>query len=167
MASFNKWKQAALVSIGISIVALGGSPVANAQAPPAYKVNASWPKELPNNWIVGQVGGMAVDRQDHIWVLQRPGSNTKDDLAAAQTPPVSQCCVSAPPVLVFDAEGNLLKSWGGPGQGYDWPSSEHSIFVDLAGNVWITGNGAKDRQAIKFSSDGKFMMEIGHPSTLQ
>ena len=114
----------------LCLLALCVCPASQAQAPPAYKVDASWPKQLPNNWIMGQVGGMAVDRQDHIWVLQRPGSNTKDDLGAAQTPPVSECCVSAPPVLVFDAEGNLLKSWGGPGNGYDWPSSEHSIFVD-------------------------------------
>ena len=131
---------------------------------PAYKVDAGWPKELPNNWIMGQVSGIAVDREDHVWVLQRPGSNAKDDLAAAQNPPVSQCCVAAPPVLEFDGAGKLLKSWGGPGSGYEWPTSEHSIFVDTAGNVWITGNGASDRQAIKFTSDGKFIMQIGHAS---
>jgi hypothetical protein len=150
--------------MGLFLLALGVCTVAMGQAPPAYKVDASWPKQLPNNWIMGQVGGMAVDGQDHIWVLQRPGSNTKDDLGAAQTPPASECCVSAPPVLVFDAVGNLLKSWGGAGQGYDWPNSEHSIFIDHGGNVWITGNGAKDRQAIKLTSEGKFILEIGHPS---
>jgi DNA-binding beta-propeller fold protein YncE len=164
MANFNGWTKAVSFSIGTCLFALGFCAASQAQAPPVYKVDASWPKQLPNNWIMGQVGGMAVDRQDHIWVLQRPGSNTKDDLGAAQTPPASECCVSAPPVLVFDVEGNLLKSWGGPSSGYDWPSSEHSIFVDHAGNVWITGNGAKDRQAIKLTSDGKFVSEIGHPS---
>jgi hypothetical protein len=66
--------------------------------------------------------------------------------------------------LVFDSAGNLTKSWGGPGSGYDWPTSEHSIFVDAGGNVWITGNGPADRQAIKFTSEGKFIMQIGHPS---
>ena len=157
MTCINGWRKVVSFSIGACLLALGVCAVARAQAPPAYTVDASWPKQLPNNWIMGQVGGMAVDRQDHIWVLQRPGSNTKDDLGAAQTPPASECCVSAPPVLVFDAEGNLLKSWGGPGQGYDWPSSEHSIFVDHADNAWITGNGAKDRQAIKVTSDGKFV----------
>jgi DNA-binding beta-propeller fold protein YncE len=131
---------------------------------PSYKVDADWPKQLPNNWIMGQVSGIAVDRQDHIWVLQRPGSNAKDDLAAAQNPPVSQCCFAAPPVLEFDAAGKLLKSWGGPGSGYDWPSSEHSIFVDSQNNVWITGNGVNDRQALKFTNDGKFLMQIGHSS---
>jgi hypothetical protein len=164
MASFKRWKNAVSFSIGAFLFALVVCTIAMAQAPPTYKVDAAWPKQLPNNWIMGQVGGMAVDGQDHIWVLQRPSSNTKDDLGAAQTPPASECCISAPPVLVFDAEGNLLKSWGGAGQGYDWPNSEHSIFVDHAGNVWITGNGAKDRQAIKLTSDGKFILEIGHPS---
>lgn len=156
--------RAILIWFAACLLALAVSTPADAQAPPVYKVDASWPKELPNNWIMGQVGGMAVDRQDHVWVLQRPGSNTKDDLGAAQTPPAAECCVSAPPVLVFDAQGNLLKSWGGPGTGFDWPGSEHSIFVDSAGNVWITGNGAKDRQALKFTSDGKFILQIGHPS---
>jgi hypothetical protein len=164
MPRFCRSTKRILFSIGLCLLFLGVCPAIRAQAPPVYKVDASWPKQLPNNWIMGQVGGMAVDQQDHIWVLQRPGSNTKDDLGAAQSPPASECCVSAPPVLVFDAEGNLLKSWGGPGSGYDWPSSEHSIFVDHAGNVWITGNGAKDRQAIKFTNEGKFIMEIGHPS---
>ncbi len=93
-----------------------------------------------------------------------PGSNVKDDLGLAQNPPVSICCISAPPVLVFDTEGNLIKSWGGPGSGYDWPVSEHSIFADQSGNIWITGNGAKDRQAIKFTGDGKPILQIGHPS---
>lgn len=113
---------------------------------------------------MGQVSGIAVDRADHVWVLQRPASDTKDELGAAQNPPTSQCCIAAPPVLEFDSAGNLLKSWGGPGQGYDWPTMEHSILVDLSGDVWITGNGPTDRQALKFTSGGKFLMEIGHPS---
>jgi hypothetical protein len=119
MATTARWTGAILLSIGTGLLGLVVCAMAAAQAPPSYKVDASWPKQLPNNRIMGQVGGMAVDQQDHIWVLQRPGSNTKDDLGAAQTPPASECCVSAPPVLVFDTGGNLLKSWGGPGSGYD------------------------------------------------
>jgi hypothetical protein len=148
----------------LCIVAIGMYRSAMAQAQPSYKVEANWPKQLPNNWIMGQVSGIAVDHEDHVWVLQRPASNAKDDLGAAQSPPVSQCCFAAPPVLEFDGAGNLLKSWGGPGPGYDWPTSEHSIFVDASGNVWITGNGAMDRQALKFTSDGKYIMQIGHLS---
>lgn len=148
----------------LCIVAIGVCRSAMAQEQPSYKVDANWPKQLPNNWIMGQVSGIAVDHEDHVWVLQRPASNAKDDLGAAQSPPVSQCCFAAPPVLEFDGAGNLLKSWGGPGPGYDWPTSEHSIFVDASGNIWITGNGTTDRQALNFTNDGKFVMQIGHSS---
>jgi DNA-binding beta-propeller fold protein YncE len=134
-------------------------------APPQYKVDPYWPKELPNNWLMAQVGGMAVDSENHIWVLQRPGSNTPDEISAdPSSPRHAMCCFPAPPVLEFDTEGYLLKSWGGPGKGYDWPSVEHGIYVDRAGNVWIGGNGPTDRQVLKFTNDGKFLKQIGHPS---
>jgi hypothetical protein len=155
-----------LVGCAIGVVLCQHSSVVTAaeQEGPKYKVDASWPKELPNNWIMGQVGGMAVDRHDHIWVLQRPGLDTVDELGAAQTPPESQCCFAAPPVLVFDAQGNLLQSWGGPGEAFDWPKREHGIYVDKDDNVWISGAGAGDRQVLKFKNDGHFLMQIGHPS---
>ena len=133
--------------------------------PPRYKVDISWPKELPNNWIVGQIGGMAIDANDHIWVLQRPRSNTLDEIGSdPKSPRSAMCCVSAPPVLVFDRAGNLLKSWGGPGAGYDWPDSEHGIAVQKDGTVWIGGNGGSDRQLLKFTNDGKFIAQFGKPS---
>lgn len=147
-----------------TILALTLGEEACAQDPPKYQVDPSWPKELPNNWIMGQVGGMAVDRHDHIWVLQRPGLDTPDELGAAQTPPRSQCCIAAPPVLEFDAQGNLLQSWGGPGEGFDWPKREHGIYVDNNDNVWIGGAGDTDRHLLKFKNNGKFLMQIGHPS---
>ena len=134
-------------------------------APPRYKVDPFWPKELPNNWIVGQIGGMAVDRNNHIWVLQRPRSDTPDEISAdPSSPRAAMCCVPAPPVLVFDTDGNLLKYWGGPGKGYDWPDSEHGIFVQQDGAVWIGGNGPTSRQVLKFTNDGKFLGQIGHPA---
>jgi DNA-binding beta-propeller fold protein YncE len=132
---------------------------------PHYKVDPFWPKELPNQWIVGQIGGMAVDSHNHIWVLQRPGSNTLDEISAdPSSPRGAMCCLPAPPVLVFDSAGNLLKSWGGPGTGYDWPDQEHGIFVDRQDNVWIGGNGTTSHQLLKFTNDGKFMKQFGHPS---
>ena len=97
---------------------------------PTFAVDASWPKPLPNNWILGQVGGITVDWQGHIWVIHRPRSLTDDEKGAALTPPRSKCCVSAPPVLEFDTDGNLLRSWGGPGEGYEWVGREHGIEVD-------------------------------------
>jgi hypothetical protein len=148
-----------------AVFALAATHTAFAQDPPKYRVDPFWPKELPNNWIIGQVGGMAVDHHDHIWVLQRPHSDTPDEIAASQTPPRTQCCFAAPPVLEFDTQGNLLQSWGGPAAGLDWPANEHAIYVDHDDNVWIGGNGPTDRQLLKFKSNGQFLMEIGHPSS--
>jgi hypothetical protein len=156
----------AVFSIVICLYVAVFCPMAAGQAaPPRYKVDPFWPKQLPDNWIVGQIGGMSVDSENHIWVLQRPGSDTPDEISAdPSSPRHAMCCFQAPPVLEFDTEGNLLKSWGGPGRGYDWPSVEHGIYVDRAGNVWIGGNGPSDRQVLKFTSDGKFLNQIGHPS---
>ena len=137
-----------------------GSNIADAGAP-SFHVDVSWPRPLPNNWILGQVSGVAVDAEDHIWVLQRPRSLSEDEAGAAAKPPQSKCCLPAPPVLEFDAAGRLLRSWGGPGAGYDWPGNEHGIHVDDKGFVWITGNGDNDGQVLKFTRDGKFVLQIG------
>ena len=132
-----------------------------ATAAPSFRVDTTWPKPLPNNWILGQVSGIATDGQDHVWVLQRPRSLTDDEAGAAQKPPHSKCCIAAPAVLKFDGAGKLLNAWGGPGQGYDWPEREHGIHVDTKGFVWITGVGDNDGQILKFTGDGKFVMQIG------
>jgi hypothetical protein len=131
---------------------------------PHYQVDPFWPKQLPNNWIMGQVGGLTVDAHDHIWVLQRPLSSTADELGAQSTPARSLCCNKTPSVLEFDTQGNLIKSWGGPDYVPEWPKSEHGIWVDAQGNVWIGGNAPEDRQVLKFSTDGKLLLEIGHSS---
>jgi hypothetical protein len=163
----NRSKLAAVSAVlisGFSLFVFSPAENALAQDPPKYQVDPFWPKELPNNWIMGQVGGMAVDKHDHIWVLQRPGLDTPDELGASQKPPWSQCCFATPPVLEFDTQGNLLQSWGGPGEGFDWPKREHGIYVDKDDNVWIGGAGDTDRHLLKFRNNGKFVMQIGHPS---
>jgi hypothetical protein len=160
----NNRPRATLLFFGLCLLQPVAIPQLLAQTAPQYKVDPFWPKQLPNNWIMGQVGGLTVDRENHIWVLQRPKSDTPDELGAAQTPPRSECCVAAPPILEFDAQGNLLRSLGGPGQGYDWPTSEHGIYIDKKGNIWIAGNAPVDRQVIKFGPDGKFLLQIGHPA---
>jgi len=90
--------------------------------------------------------------------------STADELGAEQTPPRSICCNKTPSVLEFDVQGNLIKSWGGPDYVAEWPKTEHGIWIDKQGNVWIAGNGPADRQLLKFSSDGKLLLEIGHSS---
>jgi DNA-binding beta-propeller fold protein YncE len=125
----------------------GPTPPANAI--PKFEVDPSFPK-IPNNWQFGWVASVAVDAQDHVWVLQRPNS-----LPDAEKPR------AAPPVLEFTADGTFVQAWGGPGAGYEWPESEHGIFVDQKGFVWIGGNGAKDNQILKFTKAGTFVMQIG------
>ncbi|MYH20960.1 MAG: hypothetical protein F4023_04770 [Acidobacteria bacterium] len=128
------------------------------------EVDPHWPM-LPEDWLMGEVSGIAVDMNDHIWLVQRPRSLNADEAGLVQDPPLSACCIPAPPVLKFDAEGNLLDSWGDqngyPGEGYEWPASEHGIFVDHLGYVWLAGNGPDDHQVLKFSGDGTFVMQIG------
>jgi hypothetical protein len=128
---------------------------------PTFAVDAAWPKPLPNNWILGQVGGITVDAQGHVWVIHRPRSLTDDEKGATLNPPRSKCCVPAPPVLEFDADGNLLRSWGGAGEGYEWVGREHGIEVDERGFVWVGGNADNDNAILKFTLDGKFVMQIG------
>jgi len=140
---------------------LVGVPALAADGVPQFKVDPFWPQPLPNNWIMGQAAGVAVDGQDHVWVVQRPGSLTDDEKAAALVPPRTRCCVPAPPVMEFDPQGRLLQAWGGKGQGYDWPDNEHGIYVDPKGFVWLAGNGGRDGQILKFTRDGKFVMQIG------
>jgi DNA-binding beta-propeller fold protein YncE len=150
----------AATAVLMSMAGCASGPSTMATAP-TYRVDPTWPAPLPNNWILGQVSGIATDAQDHVWIVQRPGSLTEDEGGAALKPPQSKCCVPAPPVLEFDAAGKLLRSWGGPGAGYNWPENEHGMYVDGKGFVWITGNGANDGQVLKFTADGKFVMQIG------
>ncbi len=108
---------------------------------PRFEVDPFWPKPLPNHWILGQTIGVSVDAQDHVWIIHRAGSLEPNEVHATTNPPIAICCAPAPPVLQFDQEGNLISSFGGPGQGYDWPDSNHGVTVDYKGNVWIGGNG--------------------------
>lgn len=139
-------------------------------AVPRFQVDPFWPKPLPHNWILGQVSGIAVDQFDRIWVVHRPSSLNEREVAASQNPPAAKCCVAAPPVLVFDQSGNLIRSWGGPGQGdkpYEWPKSEHGIFIDDNDFVWLAGNGKQDGQLLKFTMDGKLVLQIGHAGPIR
>ncbi|MDB5808931.1 MAG: hypothetical protein JWN94_1053 [Betaproteobacteria bacterium] len=128
---------------------------------PQFQVDAFWPKPLPNNWILGQVSGVAVDKRGHVWIIHRPRSLSEREVGAQQNPPWSKCCYAAPPVLQFDQAGNLLRAWGGAGPGYEWPEVEHGIFIDDNDFVWTAGSGNKDSHILKFTLDGKFVLQIG------
>jgi len=146
-----------------SNAAAAQSPAAGAGDVPLFKPDPSWPK-VPAKWKLGDVSSIGIDAQDRIWVLHRP-----------RTLPADQAAMAAPPVLVFDDQGNFIQAWGGAGEGYEWPQREHGIHIDYKGFVWIGGNncparqlpGLKplgDDQLLKFTQDGKFVMQIGHAS---
>jgi hypothetical protein len=143
------------LAIGLlSLLALGAPP-----KPPVFELDPNWPS-IPNHWVLGEVTSISVDRNDHIWVLHVP-----------QSVPAAQRANAAPPVLEFDGAGTWLASWGGPGDGFEWPGREHGIFVDANNFVWIGGRagwpratepGNSDDMILKFTTAGKFVMQIGH-----
>ena len=129
---------------------------------PVFEVDPLWPKPLPNHWLLGTTIGVSVDNRDHIWIVHRGDSLAAGEVPAAQDPPVAtECCFPAPPVLEFDQAGTLVNYWGGPGEGYEWPASNHGIFVDHMDNVWIGGNGGPDSHLLKFDRHGNFLLQVG------
>jgi hypothetical protein len=154
----------AALAAGVAVyMRSSGAPAAAGKGVPQFQVDPYWPKPLPNNWMLGQVSGLFVDPQDHIWIANRPRSLQPHDKykEAGQ----ADCCIPAPSILEFDAEGNMLHAWGGPGDGYEWPDNEHGIAMDHKGNIWITGNGQMDTNILKFTRDGKFMLQLGKHGT--
>jgi len=140
------------------------APLATGQpGAPRYVADPSWPRPLPGKWILGQVSGIAVDPRDHVWVLHRSRTLTEREAGAVQQPPLSECCVPAPSVLELDPDGNVVRAWGGPGYGAFWPSSEHTIYVDYQGSVWIGSNGRSDQVVQKYTPDGTLLLQIGRP----
>ncbi len=132
---------------------------APADAVPVYAHDSTWPPTLPNGWIMGVPTSVSVDRRDHVWVLHRPRTVPEDGREQA-----------APPVIEFDADGAFVQAWGGPDDGYDWPDTEHGIFVDHETNVWITGinpraggnvSDRSDDMLLKFTADGTLLVRVG------
>ena len=162
----------ALLSALLIAAAWGGKRLPNAafsvraagpqgRSLPIFEVDPAWPK-VPAKWKIGDASSFAIDAQDNIWLLHRP-----------LTLKPEQAAMAAPPVIVFDSAGNYIKAWGGDGQGYEWPQREHGIYIDYKGFVWLGGNNCPtnglprvkpvaDDQLLKFTQDGKFVMQLGH-----
>jgi DNA-binding beta-propeller fold protein YncE len=145
---------AVLALIGLAGCAAIG-PDSSSIAVPSFEPDPTFPS-LPNGWTLGNVSDVAVDRQNNVWIIHRPRT-----VKAGKTP--------APPVLEFNAAGRFVQAWGGEGSGYDWPDAEHNIFVDHQSNVWISGSSPggqskttrSDDMLIKFTSQGRFVLQIG------
>jgi DNA-binding beta-propeller fold protein YncE len=155
---------ALLVTLGITQLVLDRTAEAQstgAVQAPRFEVDPLWPKPMPNHWVLGQTIGVFVDTDDHVWIVHRSSATLADQEKGIEKKTAELCCAGAPPVLEFDQAGNLLRHWGGPGQGYEWPDGNHGIFIDHKGNVWIGGNGGPDSHILKFTKDGKFLLQIG------
>lgn len=163
----------------VAAAVIGSTMTQPADMAPRFEVDPLWPKPLPNHWILGSTIGVGVDSRDHVFIIHRGFAtlNARTEAGAETDPPTGECCRAAPPIIEFDADGNLVNAWGGPGQGYDWPSSNHGISIDNKDNVWIGGNGAcsgnstdpdcppgtVDSFVLKFTHDGKLLLQIGLP----
>ena len=153
-----------LIALGLTQAALERAAAQQGSIEaPRFEVDPFWPKPMPNHWILGQTIGVWADDQDVVWIVHRSSATLADNEKALELK-TGECCAGAPPVLAFDAAGNLVRSWGGPGPGYDWPTGNHGIFIDHTGSVWIGGNGAGDSQILKFTKDGKFLAQYGKPN---
>src|SRR5947208_2282244 len=118
---------ALLAGVGLLISNAGNG--AHAQTMPRYKFDPDWPKPLPNKWKMGGVTGLAVDKDDNVWVYDRPNDMTDIELEAELTPPVADCCVRPPSMIHIDKNGNVIGSFDAP-QG-------HGMDVDSKGFVYL------------------------------
>ena len=158
---------ATMLLISVAIASCVPAP-ALAQVP-VFEVDATWPKPLPNNWIAGLTLGVHVDSNDQIWVVQNFGTLGRIELGAIQDPPIAECCVPAPAVMVFDTDGNVVKTREGPGEGYVWPlptepgsaDGVHNVFVDHNDFVWVSTHSHHNIN--KFAPDGSHVLTIGDP----
>jgi hypothetical protein len=170
-------KQKRNLVVGIAVVAIVGALwigqgvvqtmiAAQSVEVPRFEVDPLWPKPLPNAWVLGSTIGLWVDDQDLVWIVHRPETLADNEASLDMDVPTSrECCRRAPPVVAFDLEGNVVHAWGYPaghvGDGFTWPESNHGIFVDHEGYVWIGGNGGPDSHILKFTKDGRFIAQYG------
>jgi hypothetical protein len=162
MRTWENFSKPFFIAIGLfCFLVFAFSPVAVAQDVPVYKVDPFWPKPLPHKWSTQQFVDIYVSKDDHIWAINRSVDARPDELGAALNPPQGECCIVGPEILEFDADGNVLKAWGGPNYAPGWPGRLQTLTVDQEENVWISGTRPGD-SVIKFSRDGKLLWDLGH-----
>ena len=135
----------------------------NERMAPKMLVDPFWPQPLPNKWILGATIGIAIDSRDHVYIVHRNQDSNFATQEIGLDNGVAECCTAAPPIIEFDPEGNVVNAWGGPGQGYTWPDSNHGLEIAPNGNIWIGGNGGGDSHMLVFSANGDVVREIGLP----
>src|SRR5438128_2633087 len=152
----------------LALSACAQTPSSPGGQAPSFRVDPNWPKPLPEEngvqLVLGQVAGIAVDeRNGHVWIIHRPATLLADEWNPKVSRPVThRCCKSVPPVAEFDAAGNYLRGWAPAADPrMQWPKSEHGIYIDPEGNLWLAGNAEEDNQILRFTPEGKFLMQIG------
>ncbi len=127
---------------------------------PSFQVDPSWPREMPNKWILGSVTSVFVDSRDHVWITHLPETLTPEETSAVQEPPIGMCCAPAPVVIEFDPQGEVVQGWGDPSQDEsEWPRNPHGLFVDHNDYVWVGTH--RHHRVMKFNRDGTHVMTIG------
>ena len=128
---------------------------------PAFSVDPTWPLEMPNSWIMGSVTAVFVDSSDHVWVTHLPETLTPEETSAVQDPPLGTCCVPAPVVIKFDADGTVVQAWRDPStqEISEFPRNAHGLFVDHNDFVWV--GTFRHHRVMKFTRDGRLVMTIG------
>src|SRR5262252_3040931 len=94
-----------LVAAALLVAIVSLSAQNRAGQVPVFEPDPLWSQALPNKWVTGQVGGVAVDSHDNVWVFHRPGTIPDGEKAASLSPPHAECCIPAPAVLEFSAAG--------------------------------------------------------------
>ena len=175
-----KWTRhfyAGLMVLALVASACGGAPTPEAteevampeatgrtesSGDPVFLVDPLWPKALPEDWMFGNVVGVAVDSQDNVWVAHRPRSQNGSE--------------GTPPVLAFDQDGNVVKSWGGQNAIPEWGTQEHGLYIDYQDNVWVGFGGGlpydintrattDNAHFLKLSPDGVLLLAVGEFGT--
>ena len=138
-----------------------GEAVVSSGGVPTFTVDPTWPREMPNLWVMGAITSVFVDAQDHVWVTHLPETLTPEELSAVQDPPMGTCCAPAPVVVEFDADGNVVQGWGDPSAQDEsmFPRNAHGLFVDHNDFVWI--GTYRHHRVMKFTRSGELVMQIG------
>src|SRR3984885_16140362 len=125
----NLWKK--LLAFSLALCGVFSLPVlAQAQDAPHYKFDSNWPKlPLPNKWWMMGVTGLAVDKDDNVWVLDRPNDIDGTQNYAQLSPPTAECCIAPPSMIHFDKDGNVIGSFN--------PPEGHGMAVDSKRFVYI------------------------------
>jgi len=140
---------------------LAGDDAASAGGVPTFSVDPSWPREMPNDWIIGSVTAVFVDDRDHVWLTHLPETLTPEETSAVQDPPIGLCCRPAPVVIEFDKGGEVVQGWGVPAAQdvSEFPRNAHGLFVDHQDNVWI--GTYRHHRVMKFTREGELLLQIG------